>query len=183
MSRSGTSAAVPAAVVPMAVVAATGRAASTVVTSKRATMAVGATGGSHQRGTSRGATMAGAMATNAGAVAAWRARRGVMTVAAVATIRAAMVGAIRWAAGGSRVATVVVRAAMAATLGMTVMVGGSRAATVVATIGPPSLPMASHRGSPALPVSGMWHQRAVATTPTRTMTVAGAGRGPACAPA
>ena len=67
MSRSGTWAAVRAGAVPVVVGAGTGRAASTAVTSKRATTAVGATmvvarrgvmtvpavtGGNHQRVTS-----------------------------------------------------------------------------------------------------------------------------------
>ena len=127
------------------------------------------------------------------------ARSGVTTVAALVTIRAATVGESRWEVGASRVATVVVtpattgvgasRAAMGAALGMMSLMGGrqqrvrtmvrvhasSRAATdVTVMIVPPSLPTASLRASPALPVSGTWHQRAVATTPTRMLTVAGA---------
>ena len=126
------------------------------------------------------------------------ARSGVTTVAALVTIRAATVGESRWEVGASRVATVVVtpattvvgasRAAMGAALGMMSVMGGrqqvrtmvrvrasSRAATDVTVMTvPPSLPTASLRGSPALPVSGTWHQRAVATTPTRMLTVAGA---------
>ena len=128
------------------------------------------------------------------------ARSGVTTVAALVTIRAATVGESRWEVGASRVATVVVtpattvvgasRAAMGAALGMMSVLGGqqqqrdrtmvrvrasSRAATDVTVMTvPPSLPTASPRGSPALPVSGTWHQWAVATTPTRMLTVAGA---------
>ena len=128
------------------------------------------------------------------------ARSGVTTVAALVTIRAATVGESRWEVGASRVATVVVtpattgvgasRAAMGAALGMMSLMGGrqqqrvrtmvrvhasSRAATDVTVMTvPPSLPTASLRASPALPVSGTWHQRAVATTPTRMLTVAGA---------